>query len=186
MTHIQKWFSVPLFSEDQCDRILQICDSNIELNTASVLNNGVGIKQFFARNCKSGWLSPDDENEWIFNAIKKKIVEVNDRTLKFEVDNMEQLQYLEYGPLQFYNKHVDNGDDRVACRKLTAVVQLSNKSEYFGGALEVESMPRLRRAPRERGRVVIFPSHLPHKAHPVWIGKRKVLVAWIRGKKPLS
>lgn len=184
--HIQQWFSAPLFDEEQCERIVKICKSDVPTTKAQVITDGSSIDQIFSRNCKSGWLFEEQKNQWIFDAIKKAIIDINDRTFRFEVDHMEPLQYLEYGPLQFYNKHVDNGDDAVATRKLSAVIQLSDPKDYLGGSLAIDSNCALRHAPRGRGRVVIFPSHLPHKANPVWIGKRKVLVAWIRGTKPLS
>lgn len=184
--HIQQWFSLQdIFNTDELNEITQLC-SRLPTQSASVINSGISFKNYLSRNCKSGWIMHDPETNWVYSRLLAKAVEVNDRTFKFEIDDIEPLQYLEYGPLQFYTKHVDNGDNHVATRKLTMVVQLSEPTDYLGGSLSIDSMAYARHAPRERGSVAIFPSHLPHKANPVWIGKRKVLVAWIRGKKPLS
>jgi len=186
MMHIQQWFKLPpIFTDEELDQIIEVVDK-VAIAEASVIRDGPSYKDIFSRNCKAGWLDRNETSNWIFKRIAKSITDVNDRTLKFELDHMEMLQYLEYGFGNFYNRHVDNGGDGVATRKLTAVVQLTDPKDYIGGGLTIESMAKSRHAPRERGSVAIFPSHLPHKAHPVWYGKRKALVAWMRGKKPLS
>jgi len=187
MMHIQQWFQIPnVFTADDLDRV-ETHLSGLILENGGVVNDWKGaIKSRLSRNCKAGWLYADDTNDWLFQKVIKVITDVYDRTFHSELDHIEPLQYLEYGFGQFYNKHVDNGAESVATRKLTMVIQLSDPKDYVGGRLAIDSMSRTRHAPRERGSVAIFPSHLPHKAHPVWIGKRKALVAWMRGKKPLS
>lgn len=184
--HIQQWFDVPdAFTHEECDRIQSLCD-DIMMEQAGVINAGKSRLQLSARNCKSGWLAPNMHTQWLFDKVKDIVIGVNKRTFQFEISEMEQLQYLEYGFGQFYGTHVDNGDDAVATRKLTMVLQLSDPKDYLGGNLTIHSQSESRHAPRGRGAVAIFPSHLPHKANPVWLGKRKSLVAWMRGKRPLS
>lgn len=186
MMHIQQWYALhDAFKPEEIDQMQALTD-NLSVEEADVIRGGVSFRNLLSRNCKSGWLFEEPENEWLFARITDLIARVNDRTFRFEIDHIEPLQYLEYGFGQFYNKHVDNGDDEVATRKLTMIIQLSDKSEYLGGRTSIDSMAKSRHAPRERGSVAIFPSHLPHKAHPVWYGKRKALVAWARGKRPLS
>jgi PKHD-type hydroxylase len=187
MMHVQQWFQIPnLFDEEQLAKVDEHL-SDMILEKGGVVDDFKGkFQSLMSRNCKAGWLYADETNEWLFQKIIKAITDVNDRTFKFELDHVEPLQYLEYGFGQFYNKHVDNGADSVATRKITMVIQLSDPKDYVGGGLTIDSMARTRHAPRGRGSVAIFPSHLPHKANPVWIGKRKALVAWMRGKKPLS
>ncbi len=183
--HIQNWFQVPAFNEDECDQIQALCDQ-VSVDDASV----IGGRRFVSklqRNCKAGWIRQDGPNDWLYNKVDRLFNDVNNRTLGFDLDGeLETLQYLEYGFGQFYGTHVDNGADQVERRKLTMVIQLSSPRSYTGGRLRVYGQTKLRHAPRERGHAAIFPSHLPHRANPVWTGKRKVLVAWKRGKKPLS
>ena len=184
--HIQQWFKLPsFFSDAECDEIIKY-GRDSTLHFASVLDTS-GLAARLTRNVKSNWIAHDKPNvTWLFDKVESCIRKVNDRTLKFELDHLESLQYLEYGPLQFYNTHVDNGADVVATRKYTAIIQLSHPMASSGGNLRIHSMNKERHAPRERGSVVIFPSHLPHRAKPVWYGKRKVLVAWMRGTNTLS
>lgn len=187
--HINQWFSaIELLSPSDCDKVLALCE-NIEVDQARVLSASSALTQRFARNCKSGWLLKSSDNEWLYNRITNFVLNVNKRTLKFDLSGgeVEQLQYLEYGFGQFYDWHTDNGNDAVANRKWTVVIQLSDPDDYLGGNLQIYSdKPGQRLAPRWRGAAAVFPSHLRHKAHPVWLGKRKALVAWLRGKNPLS
>lgn len=186
--HINQWWGFEgFFTNEECDQIAAICES-VVIGQAGVISSRGRFLDRMSRNCKSGWLTRDDGVEWLYSRLQQLVLDVNKRTLKFDLEDgqMEALQYLEYGFGQFYDWHTDSGADQVAQRKWTIVVQLSDKSDYVGGKTEIDSQARTRHAPRGRGSVAIFPSHLRHKAHPVWIGKRKALVAWIRGKRPLS
>ena len=50
-------------------------------------------------------------------------------------------------------------------------IQLSDSDEYEGGDFEFDNDPPDKNILREKGRVLIFPSFLPHK--PVTKGKKK-------------
>jgi len=185
LMHINNWFSLPAFDPDECDKIQQLCDQET-VSIASVID-GKSVISRLSRNCKMAWLRRDGPNDWLYSRVERLFDDVNKRTLRFNIDGeLETLQYLEYGFGNFYGTHTDNGADQVAERKLTMVIQLSDPSEYWGGRLRVYGQTKERHAPRERGHAAIFPSHLWHRANPVWRGKRKVLVAWKRGTKPLS
>ena len=182
--HIQQWFSVKCFTPDECDSIIGLgIHSNPQ--RASVLGKS-GRRQSICRTAKAGWVSPAYDTEWIYKRLWETVTHLNDRTFKFEIDTLEPIQYIDYTTLGWYDKHVDNGDDRVATRKLSISINLSGSNEYVGGRLYIESNAADRHAPAERGQAVVFPSHLPHRANPVWLGSRKVLVAWIRGKNALK
>tara|TARA_B110000037_G_scaffold198785_1_gene237979 strand:+ start:39 stop:605 length:567 start_codon:yes stop_codon:yes gene_type:complete len=187
--HIQKWFALhDFFKEPQLEEITKLT-TEVTLNKASVMGKkGSSLKNFLARNCKSGWIHRDLQSDWLFKEILTCVHEINKRTLKFDLQDceIESLQYLEYGPFQFYRSHTDNGADGIATRKYSVSIQLSDENDYVGGNLTINGEGQARYAPRGRGSIAVFPSHLVHQARPVWIGKRKVLVAWIRGKKPLS
>ena len=64
-------------------------------------------------------------------------------------------------------------------------IQLSDSDEYEGGDFEFDNdilaNPPDKNILREKGRVLIFPSFLPHKVNPVTKGIRKSLVTWIEG-----
>ena len=186
--HIQKWFQLRnFFDDDKVDQIIQLT-KKAQMNRGGVIIDSKSVIRRLGRNCMSGWIHKTDDNVWVFAEILKAVEEVNKRTLKFDLEgcSIEPLQYLEYGPFQFYNEHVDNGADQVSTRKYSVSLQLSDSKDYWGGNLQIKGDGQSPYAPRERGSMAIFPSHLQHQARPVWLGKRKVIVAWIRGKTPLS
>lgn len=67
-------------------------------------------------------------------------------------------------------------------RKLTAIVQLSDPSEYEGGDLELDIIERPKcDMLRKQGTLIVFPSFLHHRVTPVTKGVRHSLVAWMAG-----
>ena len=158
--HIQKWFALHnFFDEKNLAEITKLTD-DVALTKARVISkNGKSLRNFLQRNCLSGWIHRDAKSDWLFKEITNCVNEVNNRTLKFDLQD---------------------------ARKYSVSIQLSDENDYVGGNLTIRGEGQSRYAPRGRGSIAVFPSHLLHQAKPVWIGKRKVIVAWIRGKKPLS
>jgi PKHD-type hydroxylase len=104
---------------------------------------------------------------------------INEENWNFDVPGIQQLQILKYSPLQQFWWHFDTftGSDR----KLTAVVNLSDPSEYLGGGLQVKTDIENKQFMREQGAGCWFPSYIEHRAKaPIW-GTRWVLVAWLTG-----
>lgn len=186
MRHIQRVATISkLFSDAECDQILEEC-GNIEISRADVLSDTENRRVLMARNCSAGWMDTTTENFKTYNKISVAVNDLNSREWGFSLNEIEKLQYLEYRFGQFYMRHVDNGDDVVATRKLTAVLQLTDPSKYIGGGLSVDAMAGGGKATKERGSLIVFPSHLPHMAWPVLLGKRQVLVGWFRGESTLT
>lgn len=192
MKHINQFTWGHIFSEEECDNICSTASEHTR-GKGQVLTNGTGgIKDLLARNCELAWLPHSTDTAWMYLRINAFVRDVNEQWLNFELDGeMESLQYLEYGFGQFYGWHQDNGSDAVSRRKLTAVIQLSDPSDYIGGATKIDSQTFMEngdfvdRAPKTRGSITIFPSHLRHFARPVLWGRRKALVAWFHGNRPL-
>jgi PKHD-type hydroxylase len=191
MKHLHQFTWFTLFDQDECDSICRFM-SQQSTSAGKVLSRKPSLRDRLARNCKLAWIPMDAQSSWMFLKIRDKIMHLNERWLNLDLNGeVEALQYLEYGFGQFYNWHTDSGHDEVATRKLTCIIQLSDPSDYVGGRLQIDSQTHLpngdfvKYAPRSRGTVIVFPSHLNHIARPVWWGKRKALVAWFRGDQPL-
>ena len=189
--HIHQFFHMPLFDDEDCDAVTRVANKDA-LTKGKVLGGSTGIKEKLTRNCALKWLDPDAHTKWMFEKIGSAVQKMNNDTLKFNLDGgMEKLQYLEYGFGQFYAVHTDNSDDKVATRKLTAIIQLSDPKDYWGGTLKIEGTclgqpgKGMNSAPKKRGTIILFPSHLRHIAMPVFVGKRRALVAWFHGTQPL-
>jgi hypothetical protein len=60
-------------------------------------------------------------------------------------------------------------------RKLTAVLMLSDHTNYVGGSLEMRIEPRSYSVSRTRGTVVVFPAWMPHEVTPITRGVRQTI-----------
>jgi Uncharacterized iron-regulated protein len=58
---------------------------------------------------------------------------------------------------------------------------MSDPAAYDGSDLEMNATGRPEMLPRERGKLILFPSYQLHRVTPVTRGKRSALVAWIGG-----
>ena len=186
-SHIHKWFTGPAFTSAECDDALELAGSYLTAD-AQVIGSGQKktVRNKLHRNCKTAWITREEKSHWLYEKMQILFHDCNDNTFKFNIDGgMENIQFLDYPVGGFFNRHVDNGSDAVARRKLTMIVQLTEPTKYIGGRLRIESMLDNKYASKERGSAVVFPSHLWHKAHPVWLGRRQALVAWYSGEHPL-
>jgi len=110
--------------------------------------------------------------------------EANRVTYNFDWDGItENIQYTEYDAEYkgHYDYHIDVGGDRQN-RKISAVVMLNDG--YEGGELELYGKDISYAL--GKGNVIIFPSFMLHKVHPVTKGLRKSLVVWGISEKPFK
>tara|TARA_X000000368_G_scaffold418237_1_gene417166 strand:+ start:2198 stop:2605 length:408 start_codon:yes stop_codon:yes gene_type:complete len=132
------------------------------------------------------WIRPDGINEWLYEKIDQLFTDVNKNTFRFKLDGeLEPLQYLEFGFGHYSEPQFDNGQDITATRKMTMIIQLTNTWHYGGGSVRIYGEKPKLYAPRERGHIAVFPSHLAHRSERIFYGKRRVLVAWKRGVQHL-
>ena len=91
----------------------------------------------------------------------------------------EPIQILRYDVgCHFQTWHSDAGRDAHERRRISMSVELSERSDYDGGELEIvpERVACLRTLPR--GSAQLFPSRALHRVTPVTRGRRWSLVAW--------
>jgi len=115
----------------------------------------------------------------------------------FNLIELEPLQYTIYNLRNFYDWHIDSHIkpyDNGLIRKLSFTICLNDdeleNNNYTGGDFEI-CLPhpyhnknkyfRFRKVFKQ-GTIIVFPSHIWHKVHPVTSGTRKVLVGWVVGK----
>jgi PKHD-type hydroxylase len=136
----------------------------------------------------------------IYNKIMPHIGHIN-REVKwnFSLQHFEALQLGEYANGGHYDWHVDENpypyDSNVPpqligkVRKISFSILLNDSSEFTGGEFEIEDqLPGI--VPRSNfitglknaGDMIVFPSFVPHKIHPVTLGTRYSLVGWICGE----
>jgi hypothetical protein len=131
------------------------------------------------------------KDHWINQAVFKQVQTLNESSWGFELFKPEDSRVLNYAPGGHYVWHSDvlpSSHANQYCpnsnRMLTAIINLSDESEYSMGDLLVEDPVSGPRSPgfHGRGTMIVFPSHLEHRATAITAGFRRVLVTWIRGK----
>jgi PKHD-type hydroxylase len=134
------------------------------------------------RDSRVTWIRPDQASRWLFEALMGHVQAANERHFKMDLAGFtEPLQVAAYGPGQFYDWHLDYGNERFSIRKLSFIVQLTDPAAYEGGQVEVLCAKEPRAAPQSRGALILFPSYILHRVAPVTRGTRHSLVGWIGG-----
>jgi len=171
------WFEKG-FSFKDIDKIITLTRKST-LEKAGVLS-GAGKN---IRDSSIKWLHPTDKYSWIYDTLIHYIQEANS-IWKFNLHSViDSIQYTEYkGGGSHYDWHVDIGPGSISHRKVSAIVQLSDPSEYEGGALQINTGGEIKTLPQVKGSVTIFPSYLLHRVTPVLSGTRKSLVLWAGGE----
>lgn len=108
-----------------------------------------------------------------FFPIRYAIQEVNTVWWKFDIDPEPQIWMQTYNPGDSYGIHMDGSPGQ--SRKLTAIVMLSDPSEYEGGQLRLVPYPKAYNIPKTRGTIAIFPSWILHDVSEVTKGIRHTL-----------
>jgi PKHD-type hydroxylase len=152
------------------------------------------------RNSDIVWLN----DSWIYKELHPYIQTANRMAgWNYEWDRSESCQFTKYKLNQYYDWHCDSWDkpydrknpnhpEHGKIRKLSMTCQLTDGSEYEGGALEfnignldpstdnkkniIEAKEIIR-----KGSIIVFPSYVYHRVKPVTRGTRYSLVMWNLG-----
>jgi PKHD-type hydroxylase len=127
--------------------------------------------------------------EWLFDRMWKMALQANDDWFDFHLSKIDYMQLAEYDSAYQgeYKKHHDvfwiNNDPKYH-RKISAVVQLTDPSEYEGGNFELfgDENPDPNEI-RALGTSIFIPSFLQHQATQVTSGVRYSLACWFDGPK---
>lgn len=134
------------------------------------------------RNSTVKWLKDDALRLRLWAFVKQ----ANQAAFDVDVTERADLQYTIYegSKAGHYDWHHDvhwASQDEWA-RKLSVTVQLSAPDDYEGGRFEFDEVKSSADF-SAKGSVLIFPSYLSHKVHPVTSGTRHALVAWFFGPR---
>ena len=134
------------------------------------------------RRSKIAW----SHNDGVRGFVARNFSTANRHFFGYDIRDVFDLQYSEYDSSYkgHYDWHVDCSADGMPNhwyeRKLSMSLQLSGPDDYEGGLLEIRNV-EIDDQWREKGTVIIFPSHKLHRVTPVTSGKRKALVSWMEG-----
>lgn len=129
-----------------------------------------------------------NENIEIYKVIDEALSPIvhyaNDMLFGFNLNSIREYQITRYKVGEFYKPHIDLATTQYkSSRKLSITVQLSDSTDYEGGDFKFTSgIPNPPYdALREKGRVLVFPSFLPHEVEEVTKGTRYSIVGWYGG-----
>ena len=174
------------FSKDYCNSIIEK-SKDFDFKKGNISEDGLTINEGY-RKSDVTWLYPQDFPD-LYDEIWKLERIANKDWFGFHVDNLEYIQLARYdGDIKGeYKKHKDvfwiNRSERH--RKLSAVVQLSDPSDYEGGDLtffDCSYYPNMEDI-RQQGTVIFFPAFIDHQANPVLKGIRYSMAIWFEGPK---
>ena len=168
------------FSDEEIDRIHSFA-RNYEYREGQIFN---GVNDGSVRRSKLKWLPSREDSAWLYRKMFELANKANDECYKFRLHYaLDDMQYTLYeGDTNGkYDWHIDIGTGNNSLRKLSAVLLLTDPSEFTGGELQVFTSSAPRTVPLEKGSVVFFPSFLLHRVTAVTSGKRQTLVFWMGG-----
>ena len=176
------WFVLDsLLPNTFCDYLVGLHD---QMNTARG-EYGDGVSDMSYRDSEIlGLGHGTEENERIHDVLKNYVISANSECFGFNLNGLSEFQIARYGKHQHYKMHQDMRiSGRASVRKLSLSVQLSDDEEYEGGDLVfadwIGSPPQ--EIIRQKGRIIVFPSFVPHEVKRVISGFRYSLVGWYEG-----
>ena len=176
------------FSKSFCEKIMKIgYQRKLEL---AKIQDGNQVN----RKSHISFLSDDE----LIKEVTPVVNEANEKTgWNFLLREFEPLQYTIYNIRDHYDWHIDTHAKAYKnglVRKLSFTICLNDdeteNNNYKGGKFEIcVPHPRYQKHKYfkfketfKQGTVIVFPSHIWHKVHPITSGTRKVLVGWVVGK----
>tara|TARA_B100001778_G_C18352892_1_gene522789 strand:+ start:17 stop:652 length:636 start_codon:yes stop_codon:yes gene_type:complete len=189
---------IPTFlSHEKCDEILETIKKS-EQNTIGcvgdvdddgnplenqIIPNVRKTTEYYLLPQKDNEFRPDQPNNdwnWLLDKISMMVNMVNDKIYHFDIEtNDGELKMIEYEKGGHYTWHADFNPGRCSLRKLVAIVQLTDPSEYEGGDVQFgfqdEKTDDWFKMNKLKGSLTIFPAFLSHRVTPVTKGKRYVI-----------
>lgn len=181
-----------LLSPPECREIIRAAEQK-EMGPGTVGNghNGAAHEDQSYRSVQTTGLHANDTHEgqdlkWLYARIIQRIAWAN-QAYRFHLSGCyETINYLQYDVAPdrqpgHYKMHQDFGGGHSSLRKLSAVIQLSDPSEYTGCRLHLITHEDAEIAEIGQGDMVVFPSWTPHYVTPIESGTRRALALWVSG-----
>lgn len=128
------------------------------------------------------FIDPSEKTSWIFERFYQFAIGCNEARWRFQLsgfyEGIQLTQYDQNG--SHYDWHIDSGNAEFSIRKLSLILLLDDPQSYDGGELEFVGLRE--KVKKKKGTLLLFPSYMGHKVHPVTGGMRHSAVAWISGE----
>lgn len=169
------------FSPEECNNIIERGIDLPEIMANQGLNGENPDRDY--RRSKVKWMYQNIYND-VFEKMWKLTLQVNEEFFGFHIDMLRFMQLAEYNSEYKgeYKKHHDVfWMSKPKHRKLTCVLQLTDRSQYEGGEFMMEVQEEHPQDYSDQGTVIWLPSFTPHWVNPVTKGKRNSVVCWFEG-----
>jgi PKHD-type hydroxylase len=172
-------------SKEECDFIVQYALTH-KPQEAVVGHGGKATLNKELRRSTVRWLKRDDPALLgLFLKIENMATKANANGFGFDLAGFHEIQFTEYDADDSggYGWHEDLTwkTDAPFQRKMSMVIQLSERDAYTGGKLLLKNDPLPAGTFENQGDVIFFPSFNTHSVTPVKLGKRYSLVTWFVG-----
>lgn len=180
--YIENWaYWKEVFSKKECETIIDLFSSNMSNGRIGEQEGNLDLSY---RDSKIHFIECSEDVRWIFERITQVILEMNDSFFRYDIHDIECLQFSEYDSAYkgFYSKHIDmlNNSNGVS-RKLSFSIMISDPKDFDGGDLALHIGGHDVTGVKEQGALTMFPSFTLHEVKPVTKGTRYALVGWVRG-----
>jgi|SRR5210317_98571 len=175
-----------VFTDEQIEEIKKLSKNKNRANLKKgEVENGVDTS---IRNSEISFIySSITENQFIHQRITDVVNNANSSLWNLDLSHLEILQYTKYNSKYkgHYGWHVDNlfQNHRNSMRKLSFSVLLSDPDKFEGGDLELSYGDGPTKMPRQKNKMILFPSYTLHRITPVTKGIRESLVGWVQGPR---
>lgn len=180
--HYQNWaFRERFLTPQECDRLVSLVPGSalrdVVLRADEALPTAADV-----RRCRLAGLAWVKEIEWLVQRLAAAVTECNKALYNYQLTGItENLLVEQYSTNHFHDWVQDFGAKEQSARKLGAIVQLTDPSQYEGGDVEFFSPRGPQKAPRARGTIIIYPSFVFHRVTPVTSGNRTAISGWVSG-----
>jgi hypothetical protein len=173
------YFQSSLFSKEECNDIIKYI-TNLQDTVYTVRIDDAFIEE--GCSLKSQDLEYNSETNWIFD----RVIDVINNHLEVNWIDKPHAIFRNYTSGDFFVKHKDNVDSRVADKRyLTVSIQLSDSNDYVGGDVIINESKYLS---REIGSIFLWGTNVPHEVTPIEMGIRNSLIFFVSEKhiKPIK
>ena len=174
-----------IFTEEECSCIISECVPSLNKGVFERPENPLALSKFLPwlkRNSNVAWISQGSNLDSLMQrAVDILLAEVKE-CFYIPCKTVEEVQFTEYKLFNYYCYHIDTTgreEEAGSKRLVSATIQLSDPSDYWGGGLKIDLGSKIFKAPKRQGTITIFPSGLRHKVTPILKGTRYSLVLWV-------
>ncbi len=183
---------IPNFlSSEKCDELVQEIKSK-EQSTIGCVDDEKGGSQILkeVRTTTEYYLLPQVDSEfrpdypnedwtWLSKKLENMMNIVNNGVFHFDIKDTDgELKMIEYEKGGHYTWHADFNPGTCSLRKLVAIVQLTDPSEYEGGEVQFgfqDDDGKWFEMEKKKGSITFFPAFTSHRVKPITKGKRYVI-----------